>query len=115
MPICQLIVDKNRMGAIIILETLLHGLQLVLGHLQAGPAVPLEAGGLAKTAQASDEAAGRHREVVGAIFGALDGDGKTVGEEEQAAGSGLAVLFDDAGHCVGGRTILAVRDAESSF
>ena len=89
------------MGAIVVLEALLHVIDLVLGDLEAGPAVPLEAGGLAQTAESGDEAAGRHGEVVVAVLGALDGDGEAVGQQQQAAWRGLAAILDDTGHCVG--------------
>jgi hypothetical protein len=98
--ICQLIINEHRMRPIFLLETLLHAIDLVLGHLETRPAVPLERCGLRETAETGDEAAGGHGEAVAAIFGAFDGDGESVGEEEEATRDGLTSLVDDGGHIV---------------
>lgn len=55
MSVCKLIINEDRVGAIFVLEPLLHALDLVVGNLEAGPAIPLEARGLAETAEASDK------------------------------------------------------------
>lgn len=94
----KLVVDKDGVGVIFVLETLSHTVQLILGHLEAGPAIPLEASRLAQARQASDQAPRRHGEAVATIFGTLDGDGETVGEEEQAAGARLGAVIDNGRH-----------------
>lgn len=75
MSIGQLVVDEDGVSAVLFLKALLHVVDFVLGNLEAGPAVPLEAGGLAKTAETSDETTGGHGEAVSAILGALDSNG----------------------------------------
>lgn len=98
MLICQLIINEDWVRAILVLETLLHAIDLVLGNLETRPAVPLEGRRLGEAAEAGDETAGRHGEGVAAIIGALDGDGEAVGEEEETAWGGLAVFVDDGAH-----------------
>ena len=98
MAIRKLVVDEYGMSAVLFLEAGLHAVDLILRYLEAGPAIPLEAGGLAKTAEASYKATRGHGEAIAAILGALDSDGEAVGEEEQAAGDGLSILIDGAGH-----------------
>ena len=88
MTISQLIVNKYGNGVVFLLQALLHAGGLGLGNFQARPSVPLELCSLGQAAQASDETAGGHGESVLAVIGALDGDGKTVGNEQQAAGAG---------------------------
>ena len=58
MPVCELIVDKYRMCTVLLLEVFLHAGDILLGQFPAGPAVPLEVGGLAETAQAGDQTPG---------------------------------------------------------
>lgn len=94
----KLVIDEDGMSAVLVLEALPHAVDLVLRDLEAGPAIPLEAGGLAQAAQASDKATRRHGKAVAAILGALDGDGQAVGEEQQAARDGLVAFVDGAGH-----------------
>ena len=88
-----LVVDKDGVRAIFVLETLLHSIDFVRRHFESRPAIPLEARRFAKTTETSDEAARRHGEGVGAIVASLDGDGQSVGQKQQAAGSGLCVRF----------------------
>jgi hypothetical protein len=92
----ELIVDEDRMGAVLVLEPLLHTGHLVLRDLKAGPAVPLEVGGLAKTAETGDEAARGHRERVASIFTPLDRNRKSIGEEKKSSAAGRVV--DSSGH-----------------
>lgn len=99
--VCQLIVDEDGMGAILILEASLHAFDFVLRHLETRPAVPLEAGRFAQAAETGDKATGRHGEAIAAIVGALDGDGQTVRQQEEAARIGLSVGADSSGHCLG--------------
>lgn len=91
--VCDLVVDEDWVRTILIVETLRHVLNLILGDLEARPSVPLEIGGLAEATEASDKTARGHGEAVFAIFGALDGDGKTVGEQQEAPGG-----VDGVGH-----------------
>lgn len=109
--ISQLIVNEYGNSVVLLLQALLHAGGLGLGDFQARPSVPLELCSLGQAAQTSDETARGHGEGILAVIGALDGDGKTVGDEEQAAGAG-AFLVDDTGHfdgCVCG--VLVVDDA----
>lgn len=55
MPVRKLIINEDRVGAIFVLEPLLHAVDLVVGNLEAGPTIPLEARGLAETAEAGDK------------------------------------------------------------
>jgi hypothetical protein len=64
----ELVVDEDGMRAIFGLEAILHAGDLVLGNLEARPAVPLEAGGLGQAAETGDETARRHGERVLAIL-----------------------------------------------
>jgi len=97
--ICQFVVDKDRHCAVFVLQALLDHRYLVFGHLQTGPAIPLEGGGLGQTAESAHQTSRGHGKVVFAIFGALNGDGKAVGHEQQA---GLVLGFFDRGHGEGG-------------
>jgi len=57
----------------------------------------LEARSLGQAAETSDKTTRRHGEGVLSIFGALDGDGKSVRNQQEAA-SGAALVVDNAGH-----------------
>ena len=98
--ISQLVVDKDGDRVVLLLQLLGHGARLGLGHLQTGPAIPLEAGRLGQPAQAGDETARRHGEGVLAIVGTLNCDGQAVGDEEQPARGGLVVDDTRHGDCV---------------
>lgn len=97
MAIGQFVVDEDGMSVVLVLEAALHVGDLGLGHLQARPAIPLEAGGLGEPAQAGDESAGRHGKGVVPIFRSLDGDGEPVGQEQQATGR-CRILLEKSGH-----------------
>lgn len=98
MTISQLVVNEYGNGVVFLLQALLHAGGFGLGNFQAWPSIPLELCTLSQAAQTSDETARGHGEGVLAVIGALDGDGQTVGDEQQAAGAGW---FDDTGHCGG--------------
>jgi len=81
----QFVVDEHGDRIVLFLQLLPHGPGIGLGHLEAGPAVPLETCGLGQPTEARDQAPRGHGEGVLAIVGALDGDWQAVGDEEQAA------------------------------
>lgn len=104
----EFVFDKNRHGAVLVQESLAHGLLFGLWHFETGPPVPLELCGFGEAAEAGDEAARRHGEAVLAIFGALDGDGQAIGDEEQATARGGRVLVGRR-HSAGSHTRGALR------
>lgn len=85
MPVSQLVVDKDGNSAIFHLELLAHGFRLGVRHLQPGPTVPFELGRLGQSTETGDQASRGHGKSVGAIIGALDGDGEAVGDEKKTA------------------------------
>jgi len=85
MSIRQLVLDENWYRPIFILQSLLQRRNLCLWYLQSRPTVPLEGGSLRQTAEACDQSTRGHRERVCAIIGALDGDRKSIRDEEQSA------------------------------
>ncbi|CRK33032.1 hypothetical protein BN1708_005977 [Verticillium longisporum] len=95
----EVVVDEDGVGAVFVLEALLHASDFCLGNLEARPAVPLEARGFGQTAEASDETAGRHGELIVAIFLALDGDGQAVRQQEETTGRS-GVLLEESRHGV---------------
>lgn len=97
MAVGKFVVDEDGVRAVLVLEALLHVLYLVLWHLEARPAVPLEACRLAEAAETGDETARGHGKGVATIVGALDGDGQSVGEQQQAARRRLGLLVGRGG------------------
>lgn len=89
--VCEFVVNEDGVSVVLGLQTLLHAGDLVVGDLETRPAVPLEAGGFRQTAEAGDEATRGHGEGIAAIIGTLNGDGQSVGEEQEAPGRGLFV------------------------
>lgn len=89
----EVVVDKDRVRIALLLEPVLHVVDLCLWDLQTGPAVPLICHCLGQTAEACYQATGGHGEVVLAIVGALDGEGQAVGDDEQAAAIVRVGLF----------------------
>ena len=78
MPICEFIVEHDGYCVVLLLELVVQGLRLVLWDFESGPAIPLESGGLGKSAQTADQSSRGHGHVVLALIGALDGDGQTI-------------------------------------
>lgn len=99
MSVGKFVVDKDGMSAVLVLKTALHAFDLIFWDLKTRPAIPLEAGRFAEAAEAGDKATRRHGEAVASIVGALDGDGKSVREEEETAGAGRSVGTNSSGHC----------------
>jgi len=85
MPVGKVIVKHDRDRIVFLLQPALQCGDLILRDLKTWPAVPLKGSRLGQAAQAADQAARGHREVVFAIIGALDGDGEAVGDEEELA------------------------------
>lgn len=79
MPVGELIVDKDWVRAVLVLQTLLHAIYFVDWNFQSRPPVPLKAGRFAEATEAGDKATRRHGECVAAIVGPLDSDGQSVG------------------------------------
>lgn len=92
MPIGQIIVNEDGMGAVLFLQLVRDLLDVALGDLEARPSIPLEAGGFAETTKTGDETSRGHGEVVLAIIFGLDGNGKAIGDQQKSAGRG-ADLF----------------------
>lgn len=116
MSVGKLVVDKHWMGAVFVLETLPHVLYFVIWHFQAWPAIPLEASRLAKATQPSHEAARGHGKGVAAIVGAFDGDGQTVGEQQQASWCGRRLAVGRSRHFAAvGRWRLRMSKTLSGF
>lgn len=105
MAIGQVVVDKDRNGAVLLLEALLHRPRLGLGHFDTGPAIPLEAGCLGKTAESGHQSARRHGKRVLAILGPLDRNRKTVRDQEQTA-TAVRGLFGARHRGIGGDVML---------
>lgn len=89
MSVCELVVEHDGDGIVLLLELVVQALGLVLWHLESGPAIPLEGRRLCQAAQTADQSTRGHGHVVLALIGALDSDGKTVGDEEKASFRGL--------------------------
>ena len=85
MSISKLVVNENWMGAVLVLESLLHAIHLIVRNFETWPAVPLEACCFPQTTQTSDKPSGRHGEGVAAIIGPLDGNRQPVGQKQQPA------------------------------
>lgn len=83
MAIGQLIINKNRNSPVLIVQAFLHHRYLFLGNLQTRPSIPAERRGLGQAAQAADQAAGRHGKIIFAVIRTFDGDGQSVGNEQQ--------------------------------
>jgi hypothetical protein len=83
--VCELVVEHDGHGVVLVLELRVERLDLVLGHLEARPAVPLERRRLGEPAQPADQAARGHGHVVLSLVGALDGNGQAVRDQQQAA------------------------------
>jgi hypothetical protein len=60
MSVGKLIVDKNRVRAVLVFQSLLHTLDFVVGDLETWPTIPLEAGGFAETTETRDKTSRRH-------------------------------------------------------
>lgn len=82
MSICELIIEHNRHGIVLLLKLFLETGHLVLGDLEAWPTIPLEGGGFGQSAQATDQSSRGHGHFVLALIGALDGDGQAIGDEQ---------------------------------
>ena len=60
MSIGKFIIDKDGDGVVLVLEPLGENTNLMFGHLQPRPTVPLESGGFGQTTQAGNKATRRH-------------------------------------------------------
>lgn len=81
MSIGQLVVNKDWMCVVLVLETVGHAIDLVLGDFDSRPSIPLKGGCFAETTETSYQSTGRHGKGVAAIIRSFDGDGETVGEQ----------------------------------
>lgn len=85
MFVCEVVVNEDGVSIALPLELLLHVRGFGIWYLQARPAIPFVRHCFGQATQASDQAARGHGKVIVTIVGALDGQGQTVGDDEQAA------------------------------
>lgn len=106
MSVGKVVIQHNGDSVVLRLELILESAYLILGNFHSWPAVPLESSCLGHSAKAANETTRRHGEVVLALIGALDGDGETIGDEQQAAVGLLAA------HQLGGLMLYRLRHIE---
>lgn len=85
MTVCELVIEHDGYGIVFALKLVLEACNLILWDLETRPTIPLEGGGFRETTQTTDQSSRRHGHLVLALICALDGDGQTVGDKEEAA------------------------------
>lgn len=89
MTICDVVVEVDGLAGVLVHEAFIDDGTILWGDEEAGPADPGERHGFLGAGEGGDESTGGHFEVVFAlgIFG--DGDGETVGDDDE-----MLVLVD---------------------